>query len=152
MQGILESYLHLPHPAPTTTVPPQQTTSTGLFSNLKVKGCERSNTNPTADEVSQRQQLKAQRKQQSSQYKELPSAFYTLNSKYRSSANLMVIFLHFLYTIVHISFLISLPFCTFPPLFTIAYVTTFHNLCIELSRRAYNILEDPIHLFIFSLG
>ena len=85
VQGIIESHLHPPQSAPTTTVPPQQTTSTGFFSNLKVKTRGRSNTNPTTNEVAQRQQLQAQREQRSSQYKELASAFYTLNSKYRIS-------------------------------------------------------------------
>jgi len=85
VQGIIESHLHLPQLATTTIVPPQQMTSTGFLSNLKVKTCGRSNTNPTADEVTQRQQLQAQREQRSSQYKKLASAFYTLYSKYRIS-------------------------------------------------------------------
>jgi serine/arginine repetitive matrix protein 2 len=51
-----------------------------------VKARRRSNTNATADEIAQRQQLQAQREQQSSKYtEELASAFYTLNSKYRIS-------------------------------------------------------------------
>ena len=37
MQGIIESHLHLPQSAPTTMVPLQQTTSSGFFSNLRVK-------------------------------------------------------------------------------------------------------------------
>ena len=54
VQGSVELHLHLPHSAPKITVLLQQTTSTGFFSNLKVKMCGRSNTNPTTDEVSQR--------------------------------------------------------------------------------------------------
>ena len=91
VQGIIESHLHLPQPSLPTTPPLQQTTSTstGFFSNLKVKTRRRSNTNPTPDEVIQvqaqrEQRLQAQR-QRSSQYKELASSFYTLNSKYRIS-------------------------------------------------------------------
>jgi len=49
--GIIESHLHLLQLTMTMMVPPQQMTLTGFLSNLKVKTCRRSNTNPTADEV-----------------------------------------------------------------------------------------------------
>jgi len=92
VQGIIESRLHLPQSSSPTVEPPpiQQTTSPGFFLNLKAKTRGRSNTNPTPEEVSQaqaqrEQQAQAQRGQQSAQCKELASAFYTLNSKYRIS-------------------------------------------------------------------
>lgn len=45
----------------------------------------RSNTNPTASEVAQAQAQRGQQQRQSSRYKEMASAFYTLNSKHRIS-------------------------------------------------------------------
>ena len=54
VQGIMELQHHLPQPyLEAMMVLPQQTILTGSFSNLKVKTCGRSNTNPTAEEVAQ---------------------------------------------------------------------------------------------------
>lgn len=86
VQGIIESHLHL-HPPQSPLVPPplQPSTSTGFFSNLKVKTRGRSNTNPTPDEAAQVQAQRELRERRSAQIKELAAAFYTLNSKYRIS-------------------------------------------------------------------
>jgi hypothetical protein len=63
-----------------------------------------------------------------------------------SSANLRVIFLHFLYTIAQLVFLIALPFCV-PLFFTIAYVAAFIHinkiLCmLTLNGRARSITSN----------